>query len=450
MDPIVRAIPRVGPTTKESATLASTAALMAGANLAFWFPGEAGPDSQAQYAQAIAGQFDDWHPPIMAWLWSIFRLIADGDGPMFCFQVVLYWLGFGLIAIALARAERWLAAWAMLGVALFPSLLTLNVVLLKDVGMAVTFLAAFGALFWYRAQDRAVPPAAAAIVLALLLYGTLARANAVFAAVPLFAYMIRPQWLGRPWRLLALSLPIALALVPAANLVNQRILGAAQRETIRALQVFDIAGISFHSGDLAVFGPGNAFTREEVTGCYAPAFWDRLAPWGECRVFWERLAVSRDLQATVAKLDASAVMEAQPNPDLRDLWLAAIIRHPVAYARHRLDHFGSEIWRGASMVGLDGDEPPEVVLYERLTAAALWLAVGVGLLVQLARARTLRRTASIDAALALLLSGLPYACAYLVIGVAAELRYLLWSLIAIFTALVISLPELRVRLAARP
>src|SRR5262249_1148166 len=102
---------------------------------------------------------------------------------------------------------------------------------------------------------------------------------------------------------------------------------------------------------------------------------------------------------------------------------------------------------GASMVGLDGDEPPEDVLYERLTAAALWLAIGVGLLVKLARTRALRRTASIDAALALLLSGLPFACAYLVIGVATELRYLLWSLIAIFTALVVSLPELRVRFA---
>ena len=67
----------------------------------------------------------------------------------------------------------------------------------------------------------------------------------------------------------------------------------------------------------------------------------------------------------------------------------------------------------------------------------------VGLLVRLALARSLRRTASIDAALALVLSSLPYACAYLIIGVATELRYLLWSLIAIFTGLVISLSELR-------
>jgi hypothetical protein len=449
MNRIVRAVPRAGPATKRSASIAALASLMACANLAFWFPGEAGPDSVVQYAQAVAGQFDDWHPPIMARLWSIFRLVADGDGPMFCFQVVLYWLGFGLVALALARAGRSRAAWAMLGVALFPSFLTLNIVLIKDVGMAVTLLTAFAALFWYRTHDRAVPPAVAAIALVLLAYGALVRANAVFAVVPLFVYLIRPQWLGRPWRLLVVSLGAALALVPAANLFNQRVLRAEPLAPIRALQVFDIAGIAFHSDDPSVFGPGDRFTREEVTRCYAPAYWDHLAPWGECGFFWNRLAVSRDLQGIVEKLDAPALMAAEPNADLRDLWLAAIIRHPLAYARHRLDHFASEIWRGASVGEPDGREPPAVVLYDRVTASAIWLAIGAALLIQLARVRALRRSAWIDAALALLLSALPYACAYLMIGVATELRYLLWSLMAIFTALVISLPELRMPLARR-
>jgi len=198
-----------------------------------------------------------------------------------------------------------------------------------------------------------------------------------------------------------------------------------------------------------VFGPASSFTREQVTDCYAPAFWDHLAPWGECRFFWDRLAVSRDLQGIVETLDAPALVEAEPNPELRDLWVAAIVRHPLAYAQHRLAHFGSEIWRGASIGEPDGQEPAEIVLYDRVTASALWLAIGVGLLIQFARVRAQRRSASIDAALALLLSGLPYAFAYLVIGVATELRYVLWSLMAIFTALVISLPELR-QPVARP
>jgi hypothetical protein len=447
MDPIVRAVRRVRSTATKSVSIAITAALMVGANVTIWFPGESGPDSQSQYEQVVAGQLNDWHPPIMAWLWSIFRLLADGDAPMFCFQVVFYWLGFGLIAITLARAGRTLAAWAMLGVALLPPFLRLNVVLLKDVGMAVTFLSAFAALFWYRTQNREVPMAVAAMSLVLLFYGALVRVNAVFAVVPLFVYMIRPRWLGRPWQLLAVSIPVALALLPAANLFNHRVLHAEPLGVIRSLQTFDITGIAFYSDDLTVFGPDNSFTRDEVTGCYKPHGWDSLSPWGECRFFWNRLAVSRDLQGVIENLDARSAMGAEPNPDLLDLWVAAIIRHPLAYAVHRLGNFSSEMTAPPYLdFNAKTIAPPYRVLYDVMTAPALWLAIGTGLLVQLATARSFRRSASTDAALVLLLSSLPYSYAYLIIGVATESRYLFWSLIAIFVAVVISGPELRMPL----
>jgi hypothetical protein len=434
-------------TLTKSASIAITAAFLASLNLAIGFPGEAGPDSQSQYAQVVAGHLDDWHPPIMAWLWSIFRLVADGDAPMFCFQVVFYWLSFGLIAITLARAGRTPAAWAMLGVALLPPFLRLNVVLLKDVGMAVTFLSAFAAMFWYRSQNREPPMAVAAISLVLLFYGALVRANAVFAVAPLFAYIIRPRWLGRPWLLLAASIPVALALVPAANVFNHRVLHAEPLRIIRCLQIFDITGVAFYSDELAVFGRDHSFTREEVTACYHPHGFDSLSPWGECRFFWNRLAVSPNLQGTVENLDGRSAMGAEPNPDLFGLWIAAIVRHPLAYAVHRLGNFSSEV-TALPYFDFDAETIPSPyrAIYDVVTAPAVWLVIGVGLLVQLAKARPLRRSASTDAALALLLSGLPYASAYFIIGLATESRYLFWSLIAIFAAMVIAVrPELRIR-----
>src|SRR5262249_35360550 len=159
-------------------------------------------------------------------------------------------------------AGRTFAAWVMLGVALLPPFLRLSVVLLKDVGMAVTFLSAFAALFWYRSQKREPPMAVAATSLVLLFYGALVRVNAVFAVLPLFVYLIRPRWLGRAWSLLAVSIAIALALIPGANLFNHRVLRAEPLGAIRSLQIFDITGIAFYSDDLAVFGPDNSFTRE--------------------------------------------------------------------------------------------------------------------------------------------------------------------------------------------
>jgi hypothetical protein len=296
----------------------------------------------------------------------------------------------------------------------------------------------------------------------LLFYGTLVRSNAVFGAVPLLAYLINPQWLGRPWRVLALSAPIAMSMVPAAGLFNYNVLNATPLGIIRSLQIFDMTGIAFYSGDVSVLGPGNSFTRQEVESCYTPVEWDTLSPWGKCRFFWNRLAVSRDVQE-VEKLGPIEAMRAPPDPDLPYLWIASIVAHPLAYARHRLAHFSCEIYflaepdhNGAVSLGAPVVEEvgvasafpvlrelPHLMLYEVLKTPASWLAIGTCLLVLLSAADSRQRSAGLEAALALVVSGLLYTCPYLIIGVATDLRYQFWSMVATFTALVISLSGLR-------
>jgi len=81
---------------------------------------------------------------------------------------------------------------------------------------------------------------------------------------------------------------------------------------------------------------------------------------------------------------------------------------------------------------------------------AFWLATGACLLVLLASAKRPRCPARCEAALALVMSGLLYTCAYLIIGVATDLRYQFWSMVATFTALVISSSGLRVPFASSP
>src|SRR5258708_14598113 len=112
MGSAVSAISRVCAITASPVSIAIIAALLFAANLFGGFPGIANDDSNSQYAQAVDQRFNDWHPPIMAWLWSIFRLLANGNGPMFCFHVVCYWLGLCLIEVAVRRSLRPLAAWA--------------------------------------------------------------------------------------------------------------------------------------------------------------------------------------------------------------------------------------------------------------------------------------------------------------------------------------------------
>src|SRR5262249_1852014 len=156
---------------------------------------------------------------------------------------------------------RPLAAWGILGVGLFPPFLMMNINILKDVGLAVTFLSAFAILFLYRIQDLKVPFVVIAISIVLLFYAALVRSNAVFGVAPLFGYLINPEWLSRPWRVLVFSTPVAMLMVPISGLFNHNVLNATPLGVIRALQIFDMTGIAFYSGDISVFGSGNSFTK---------------------------------------------------------------------------------------------------------------------------------------------------------------------------------------------
>lgn len=59
-------------------------------NALMHYPGTMNNDSITQYSQAIRGRYSDWHPPIMAWLWSWLRLANNGPGPLLLLHLALY------------------------------------------------------------------------------------------------------------------------------------------------------------------------------------------------------------------------------------------------------------------------------------------------------------------------------------------------------------------------
>ena len=170
---------------RPAAAASIAAVLLCALMLAIWWPGVAMYDSVDQYGQVLRGAYDDWHPPIMARLWSILHLGWDGQAPMFVLQAALYWLGLGLIAAALAREGAWRAAAAVLVLGALPVFAGWQAAVLKDAQMAAAMLAATGIAGWWRLADRRLPPPAAIAVALLLAYATLVRANAVFAVAPL-------------------------------------------------------------------------------------------------------------------------------------------------------------------------------------------------------------------------------------------------------------------------
>src|SRR6201747_867769 len=93
------------------------------AALALHEPGHLSYDSILQLAQGRAGLYNNWHPPVMAWLLGLGDAILPGAGLFVLFQMLL---AFGaLLALTQFAPARsgWLAPIAALAIVLSPQAL---------------------------------------------------------------------------------------------------------------------------------------------------------------------------------------------------------------------------------------------------------------------------------------------------------------------------------------
>jgi putative flippase GtrA len=414
-------------------------------NFAFKYPGELNPDSSRQYAQALSGQYTDWHPPIMAWVWSLLLHIKDGPLAMLTLHLGLHWLGFALIADGLLRLGRPRLAWVALLSGAFPVFLFYNGMIHKDTGMASAMLAAFGLGFRYRIIGQSVPLLVLLLAALLLAYGTLVRTNAIFAFGPLFIYLFAGRVrLAGIKQLALLSILLAGLALPLSNYINHDLLGAKRDGSIQSLLLFDLNGIAYHSGDLSVLPPEFAFSMEDLQHCYTPYWWDTISPWGSCSFAWERLGPE----------NSSA------RKDLGNRWLTEVVRHPLDYAIHRLKVLNSMLYflvpakhcryeldcgpkdsqTHAVLPTTDMDIRIDYIKKGPLTLPINWLVFGLVLLLLTNRIKSLE---TLSAARTLLLSGVSILSFMILVGVATDIRYSYWTIMSIMLAAVISFGEIR-------
>lgn len=412
-----------------AAVALAAAGLLGAAMTAAWWPGTALYDSVDQYGQVLRGAYEDWHPPVMARLWSVLHLAGDGQAPMFVLQATLYWLGLGLIAAALAGQGRRSGAAAVLAIGIWPVFSGWEAAVLKDAQLVAALVAAIGILGWWRLRGRRVPLWAGALVAPLVLYATLVRGNAVFATVPLAFDLAR--WFGlRSWWMRAGAMLAATgAVLLVMPFVNHRLLGAEETGIARTLPTFDLAGIAHRAGPEAapVLTP-DLWEEAEARHCYTPFFWD---PYGDQR----RCGFIGD------ELD-----DAAPGGALFRAWAASARRHPLAYAAHRLAHWNETLrWlvpRARPLAAPpDESEPNTIGLASPGAAAAPWASAADWLAASplgwpmlwlagaLAALWTARREAE-SLAFALALSAVTLEASFALVSISADLRYHLWPMLA--------------------
>jgi hypothetical protein len=447
------------PNTRSAATLGYGAMLFIcaltvagfGLTLLFLYPGYLTNDATFVYSYVQEWHLGDWQSPLETMLWWLIDPIAPGSGSIFLLIVTLYWLGFGIIALTVARRSLALALVVPL-LGLTPPAFILLSMIWRDILFSGTWLVAAATV--YGTVDRGAPLRRTAQVIALVLigFGILLRPNAITAAPLLIAYAIWPARFE--WRRAALIfVPAVIAGYGLIHLTYYEILHVKRENPLHSLLVFDLGGITYYTKQ-------NQFpvdwSPEEFAlltdRCYEPQHWDIYWTLDPCKFVMGRLERSGDVIFGTQRLD--------------DAWVAAVTAHPLAYVAHR----ATVLWtflvpanRTLELYKLSlPDETPLahnphflalLPLHDALKATilyrvGLWLLLGVAVV---GWAWPARRTQSGAFAISVAGAGIFYLLTFGLLGVATDFRYSHFGMVASLAGLIPALlarRELRDRVSS--
>ncbi len=397
--------------------------------LSIFYPGIMTYDAKFVYEDIAKGVLGDWQSPVMTVLWGMIDPVAPGAASMFLLIATTYWLGFGLLALALARRSNRLAVLLPL-LALLPPAFVFVGVIWRDVLFTTIWLLAASIAFAAAAREAWLRVSAQALALALCAFGVLLRPNALIAAPVLAAYIAWPMQMSLK-RTAILFVPALAGLFALVQVVYYGALGATRQHPLQPIMMFDLGGISH-------FAKQNQFpvswseqeTTQLLNTCYQPTEWDiywRLQP---CDFVMRKIEREEKLFGT---------------PAITEAWGRAIMRHPVAYLRHR----AAFMWNFLSNDNLtmwvaDVERPTQnvfadrpafvalVSLHDRLKPTPLFRAGAWLLVCLIVCGFAWRRRETPEGAFALGTCGSAavYVLSFLAVGVASDFRYAYWAVLA--------------------
>ena len=393
-----------------------------------FYPGVMTFDAKYVYLDIAKGLYGDWQSPAMTLLWKLIDPLAPGTASMFLAVAMLYWLGFGLIAIALAQRSIWHAA-VLLLLAISPPAFVFVGTIWRDVLFACTWLSAAALVFAVADSVRPLRLTVRGAALALLALGVLLRPNALIAAPILAAYILWPTQFF--WKRAAiLFVPAVIAFYLLVQIVYYGALGATRQNPLHSLLVFDLGGISHftkHNQYPVTFSAPE--TALLLDGCYRPTEWD---------IYWRH----EPCRFVMVRLEGDKLFG---TPAIPRAWLGAVTRHPIAYLQHRTAFMWNFLSRAnPTMWTYNIEEPDKPILGGRpaivavmaidsaLKATPLFRAGSWLLLCIAACACAWRRRDTPAGAFALGVcgSGTVYVLSFFIFGVASDFRYGYWAVLA--------------------
>jgi hypothetical protein len=365
----------------------------------------------------------------MTVLWGVIDPIAPGSASMFLLMATSYWLGFGLLALVVARRSSRVGLLLPV-LALTPPAFVFVGIIWRDMLFATTWLLAAVIVFAAAECGARFRTVVKVLAFTLCAFGVLVRPNALIAAPILAAYILWPTQIS--WRRTAILLVPAMAgFFALVQVVYYGALGATRQHPLQSIMIFDLGGIT-HFTRQNQFPVTWSETESALllNSCYQPTQWDiywRLEP---CEFVMRKVEREEKLFGT---------------PVISQAWARAVMHHPLAYLRHR----SAFMWNflggdNMTMWLADVEHPPRPVFADRPAFAALvWLhdrlkptplfRAGSWLLVCIVVCGfAWRRRETREGAFALGVCGSAavYVLSFFILGVASDFRYGYWAVLA--------------------
>lgn len=408
--------------------------------LVYAFPGYMSYDSVWQLSQARQQEpLNEWHPPMMAFIWRLTDAVIAGPFPMLVLQSVTFLVG--LYALLRHVMPGRVAAIVSVVVLLLPQNITVMAVIWKDSQMAGFLLAGIAALLSDKRRWRI-----AGCVFIFL--ATAVRYNAAAATLPIVALL----WDRRaevPWlKRYAIATGVWLALTVAAFVVNGQLVEKRVYPWQTAAAPLDIIGtLRFAELD-------NDQLLRETPG----------VPWAEPQDTAARIRKYYRPNASFLDLtQGPAAIIDYPSTDahrsaLTAVWRSVVLVHPGAFVRHRLGVFRAQLAaRALIWTRFTNAETSEDLVHHRAEYSAIQLAwisvmqridqtwlfhVGLYFVLALALLPFCRRE---RLAFVMLMSAIGHEVGLLLVAPAIDYRYSHWMVVATLIAAIILFARRRAR-----
>jgi hypothetical protein len=400
------------------------------------YPGYLTADATYVYGYVQSGFLGDWQSPMMTIVWRFIDPISPGSGSMFLLIATLYWAGFAILALAVARRSTGLAIAVPL-LAFAPPAFMLLATIWRDILFGTAWLLAATIIYFVADRSRPLRWMMQGLALALVGFGVLLRPNAIIAAPLLVAYVTWPERFE--WKRTALLfIPALLAGYVLVQFVYYEIFAVHRENPLHSLMVFDLGGIT-HFTKVNQFPVSWSLDENALllTQCYEPARWDTYWTWDPCSFVMSRLQSKDDVIFGTPRLAQS--------------WLRAVAAHPIAYLTHRLTFLKAFLAGSNPTIELENlahrDGIPLtrnrgfvtlMTLYDMLKRTLLFRP-GIWLIFAAAvQALAWRGRATPPGAFAISVaaSGIIYILSFGVFGVAADFRYAYWCVLASLAGLI--------------